>query len=229
MSAPSRLDIAVAGETLRLDAGRALYWERERLLVVADVHLGKGSVLRRAGVAVPSGSTQTDLQRLDALIDQHRAQRLLVLGDLFHGALAADEDWHAQVDAFRERHAGLAIDVVRGNHDRIDGVPARWRLHWHPTSLAIGPFRFVHDLADAAAEGPDAAAGHAIGGHVHPVFVLRHGRERLRLPVFRFGRRHSLLPAFGSFTGGYEIRPARDDRLIAIVADGLMPLVTVAD
>lgn len=215
------MQIDIAGETLLLDAQRAMLWPRRRTLIVADVHLGKASAFRRAGVAVPSGSTRDDLARLAALIAAHRAERLLVLGDLFHAPLLADEPWLAHVDRFRSAHAALDIAVVRGNHDRIAGVPASWAIGWHEPALVEGPFAFMHEAAPSA-------QGYALGGHVHPVVTLRGARDKLRLPVFWLRETHGLLPSFGAFTGGYEIRADRGDRVIAATADGLIELTSGA-
>ena len=45
------------GERLQLHADRALYWPARGRLLIADLHLGKGDVFRRAGIAVPRGGT----------------------------------------------------------------------------------------------------------------------------------------------------------------------------
>ena len=208
------LDWRVAGEDVVLDSDRAIYWPREKTLIVADVHLGKGSAFRRSGIAVPAGSTQQDLQRLSALIEQHSAQRLLVLGDLFHARLDADEPWHPQFDAFRHQQAALRIDVVQGNHDDLVGIPERWRLNWLAAPQLEAPFALMH-------EAKTSPLGHALGGHVHPVVKLQTRRERLRLPVFWLRETLTVLPSFGLFTGGWEVQPDQGDQLIATSPEGL--------
>ncbi len=209
--------IDIAGEPVLLDAERAMFVARDATLIVADVHLGKGSVLRRRGLAVASGSTRTDLARLDLLLRRHQARRLLVLGDFFHAALAADEPWAADFDAFRAAHPTLRMEIVRGNHDRPSPVPAHWRLHWHEQALIEPPWVFMHHARPSS-------QGYALGGHVHPVVVMRGARDKLRLPVFWLGADYALLPSFGSFTGGYEINPAPGDRVIAVTPDHLVDL-----
>lgn len=211
------LDWRIAGEDVLLDSERAVYWPREKTVIVADVHLGKGSVFRRSGIAVPTGSTLHDLQRLSALIERHAATRLLVLGDLFHARLDESEHWHAQFEAFRRQHAALRLDVVQGNHDERGGVPSQWRLNWLDAPQVEAPFALMH-------EATPSSLGHALGGHVHPVVKLQTRRERLRLPVFWLRESLTVLPSFGIFTGGWEVQPRAGDRLVAAAAEGLVTL-----
>jgi DNA ligase-associated metallophosphoesterase len=207
--------IEIAGEAMLLDAGRALVWPRMRTVIVADVHFGKAHVLRRAGVALPRGSTSGDLARLDALVEKHRPERLLVLGDVVHGPAVAEAEWLSRVREWRAKHAALDVTVVRGNHDR----------HYDPAQLGFavtgtlveGPFVFAHD--------PKRVPGHyVLAGHVHPGVVLTDGGERIRLPVFWLQRDVGVLPAFGVLTGIFAVEPEAEDRLIACARDALVPL-----
>lgn len=212
------MQIDIVGARLQLLEQRALWWPAARTLLVADVHLGKGAAFRRAGLAMPEGSTQTDLRRLDSLIAQHAPARLLVLGDLFHAALATHETWWKHFDEFRARHPALQIQVVRGNHDRgLANVPGHWRLDWVPEALVDPPFVFAH-------QPRDDPRGYVIAGHLHPVVRLRSATDRLRLPVFWWRARQAVLPSFGSFTGGHPVRPCRGERLVAVTPDGLVEI-----
>lgn len=208
--------IQVAGESLVLHAERALWWPARRWLLVADVHFGKGAVLRRAGVAVPTGQTADDLARLDALIALHRPTRLLVLGDLVHGRTPPDSPWQAAVRDWRERHGEVEMALVAGNHDR----------HADPVALGFaalgervdeGPFAFCHE--------PDALPGrYVVAGHVHPAVRVRDGWRSHRLPAFRFGTGVAVLPAFGTLTGLHDAPVARGERVVAVAPAGLLPL-----
>ncbi len=212
--------ILVASETLIPLADRALLWPRQRSLIVADVHLGKGAAFRRAGVPVPSGATEADLARLDVLIAEHAPARLLVLGDLFHARLSYDEPAVAAIDAFRARHAGLQITAIQGNHDRqVERLPAAWQIEWIAGSLHQPPFVFAHEPAADP-------RGFVLAGHIHPVVQLKSRRDAARLPVFwfRHAERIAVLPSFGSFTGGYAVVPAKADSVIAVTPDGLVPI-----
>lgn len=207
-----------SGETLHLLPDRAIYWPRTATLIVADVHLGKAAAFRRLGVPVPAGATQHDLARIDTLLTACNAQRLLVLGDLFHTAPVAGEAAIEGFAALRVAHAQRQFTVVAGNHDRAwRQLPSEWHIQWLTAALHEPPFVFQHEpLADAR--------GYALGGHIHPCVRLRGGGDSARLPVFWFGANVGVLPSFGSFTGGYTVRPAAGDVLIAVTPDGLAKL-----
>ncbi len=195
-AAAAGLAITLAGEPLRLLAGRALHWPGGDALVIADLHLGKGDAFRRAGLAVPRGGTADDLARLGALLDASGARRLLVLGDLVHGAVHRDAAWLADWAAWRDARPGLRLQAIAGNHDRrLD--PAALGIEALPARVDEGPFVFVHDEDDAA-----GAAGYVLAGHLHPVVRLPGVG---RLPAFALGARAGLLPAFSAFTGGVAL------------------------
>ena len=212
----NELSLQVAGEELQLHRERALYWPRERCLLVADVHLGKGAVLRRAGISVPTGQTATDLARLDVLIDRYQPLRLIVLGDLVHGDATAQAPWLRQVSEWRQRHAHLQMTLVAGNHDRhFDARKLGFEVVGDELELA--PFTLLH--------APDSRAGsYVLAGHVHPGVIVRDGWRRHRLPAFRFAADMGLLPAFGSLTGLHKTPLCPGERIVAVSPEGLIPL-----
>ncbi|HEX6850687.1 MAG TPA: ligase-associated DNA damage response endonuclease PdeM [Candidatus Polarisedimenticolaceae bacterium] len=209
--------ITIAGRRARLLPERALFLERGATLVVADVHLGKAAALRAEATAVPSGSTTADLDRLAASIRRTGARRLVILGDFLHARQGRQPRTLAAARAWRARHAGLEIVLVRGNHDRSAGDP--------PAELGFacvdGPFveeglAFVHE--------PETVRGaYALGGHLHPAVRLRGpARERARLAAFVFGRRVGVLPAFGSLTGTAVVAPCSGDRVYVVAGESVV-------
>lgn len=196
--------------------GRALWLPEQRALVVADWHLGKAQVYRRAGIGVPRGITTGDLDRLNALLTATQAEQLVVLGDLLHGAVDAQADWLHTLQAWRAEREGLRLRVAVGNHDR--------QLHRLPLALdelapgiALGPLLGVHVL-DPADPRPQLC------GHLHPVRTLRAAGRRERVPVAWLQPGALILPAFGRFTGGHAIEPAPRDRCYAMLDDAVIAL-----
>lgn len=214
------LRLRIAGEPFVLDHQRVLWWPRQRSLLLCDVHFGKGSVLRRAGMALPSGQTSADLARLDALIERYRPEQLLVLGDLVHGDAPADAPWIGLVRDWRARHADMAAILIAGNHDRhFDASALGFDII--EDELALGTFVLRH--TPCAIEGR-----YVLAGHVHPGVMVRDGWRRHRLPAFRFGEAVGLLPAFGALTGLHEQPPQPGERIVAVTPAGLLPLAAMS-
>ena len=213
------LSIELHGQVLWLLSDKAIYWPARRALLVADVHIGKAASYRALHQPVPRGTTEATLERLDALLAAHDCEQLIVLGDFLHARTARAPATLTRLQTWRERHKALKIVLIRGNHDRNAGDP--------PVSLEIEvmnepwllePFALQHE--------PEPHPSHPVlAGHVHPVFVLRgKARQRLRLPCFLIDGQVSLLPAFGEFTGGWEITPTSASRVYLAGADRVWAL-----
>lgn len=213
------LAVTLCGEPVVLYADRALAWPRERTLFVADVHLGKGAAFRAGGIPLPRGATANDLARLDKLIAAAGATRLVVLGDFLHAASGRVDALDRAFRAWRERHAALAILLVRGNHDSHAGdPPLSWDVELADEPHAMPPFLGCHHPAAPP-------TGYALCGHIHPGVSIGHSAEpSVRMPCFVLGRRRAILPAFGRLTGLAAPPLLAGDNLVAIAGRSLVRL-----
>lgn len=203
------MKLVLAGNELELLPRRAIWWPAVRAAIVADVHLGKDQVFRRAGIAIPSAVLDEELAALSELVAATGCERLIVLGDWVHAAPVEGERWPVVVAAWRARHVELAVDLVPGNHDRkllpwLD----RWAIRLLSEDMEINGLKMKHEVDPAR---PPAG----LSGHIHPVISLRSGSDRLRLPVFARRGDHLVLPAFGNFTGGFDGLDPRSWRMYA--------------
>lgn len=204
------LPVEGAGEPLLLHPERALFWPARATLVIADPHFGKDEVFRRAGLAIPAGVLSDDLGRLDRLLEECGATRLVVLGDFFHAPPSADATFLRELAGWRAARRALSVEVVAGNHDRgVVAASLRGLAAWHDAPLADPPFVFAH-------EPPGNAAGYTLCGHLHPAVRLRDAGATVRLAAFWFRPDHAVLPAFGGFTGAAPIRARPGDRVFAV-------------
>lgn len=206
--------VEVAGTQLWLLAQKAVYWPERRTLLIADAHFGKAAAYRKLGQPVPHGTTASNLEVLDQLLATYPCEHLVFLGDFLHAPGSHAAGTLGALAAWRQEVPKLAITLIRGNHDRRAGdPPADLGFNVVAEPLEIGPFALQH-------EPEPHATLHVLAGHVHPVYRLYgKGRQSLRLPCYQLGPRLSLLPAFGAFTGGFNIDAATDQR-VYVVGDG---------
>lgn len=216
--------LELGGLRLQLLPERALHVPELSTLLLADLHLGKGDAFRRAGIALPAGGTAQDLARLSALIERHRPEQVIVLGDLIHGPLPADAHWRMQWREFLDRHAGLRFAAVLGNHDRaLRGAGDFEGLSLLPEGSACGPLRLHHEPpVDAIKTSVQQAP--VLCGHLHPVLRLRQPGLPPRLPAFWLRDECLMLPAFSAFTGGFTLQPKRGERLWLCADDQVLAL-----
>jgi len=204
--------LRISGEEIHLLAERALWWPNASTLVVADLHWGKASTFRAAGIPIPIGTTSDDLARLDSALTRTGARRMVVLGDLFH-ARAGRVASHtlAELRRWRSLAAPVEILLVRGNHDRHAGdPPSDLRINCVNSPAFVPPFVFRHE--------PAQGDGFGLAGHVHPGLTLTgRGLQRETLPCFLIGQSGAILPAFGSFTGFGNVEPGPGDRAYVVV------------
>jgi DNA ligase-associated metallophosphoesterase len=208
------LAMTLAGEAVELLGARALYWPARRRLIVADLHLGKSHVFRRAGITVPSGATQDDLQRLAQLLVATGAQALWIVGDVLHGP-ASQAAWRDTWTQWRQRHSALDVAALTGNHDRALDGPALG-VRQLGEAHHDGPFLFRH------LPHPDPLGRHVIAGHVHPKARIP-GVPRA-WPAFWLRPGVTVLPAFSAFSGGHAIDAGQGDALVACVEGAALRL-----
>ena len=204
-------EITVAGLTLVADLAGALYWPDEGALVVSDLHLEKGSAFAVRGVLMPPYDTAATLEALAGVIARYAARIVIALGDNFHdggGPARLSATDRAQL---HELQRGRDWVWIAGNHDPdpsegIGGVFAR--------ALALGPLSFRHEPTARRRGGGGEAYGRSsneageISGHLHPAArIHQRGRTQTRKCFATDGER-LVMPAFGAFTGGLNIRNA---------------------
>jgi DNA ligase-associated metallophosphoesterase len=209
----------IAGESLLLLAEKAIYWPRQKMLIVADIHFGKAASFRALGVPVPHGTTSQNLATLTLLNATYHVEHIVFLGDFLHSKAAHSRSTTSALHDWRQRHNALQLTLVRGNHDRHAGDPSIAIIDSVDEPFLSAPFAFCHH--------PDLiSAGYVMAGHVHPVARVTAAGDSLRLPCFVIGTTRSILPSFGAFTGGFELVPTLGDQIFLCAGDTVQRLPT---
>ena len=200
-------------QTLLLLPEKAIYWEEEKTLFMADIHLGKVNHFRKAGIAIPTAAANQNLHILSRLANDFQPQTICFLGDLFHSD--KNKEWELFVQ-WREGLPNVNFELIRGNHDIIAAAHyKRANIKVYPVCMEKGPFLFTHEPMENCPSDK-----YPFAGHLHPAVKLSGaGRQSLSLPCFYFGKEQALMPAFGQFTGSVNIRPKKDDAVF-VIAEG---------
>ena len=193
--------LAVAGAALVADCLGAMFWPEESLLVVADLHLEKGSSFATRGVLLPPYDTAATLARLALLIERYTPRLVIALGDSFHDGGGPARMSDISRVALKTLQRGRDWLWIAGNHDPdpADNIGGRFAAE-----LALGPLTFRHEPSPHPCDGE-------IAGHLHPqARIARRGRAVSRRCFASDGTR-LVMPAFGAYAGGLNVR----DRAIA--------------
>src|ERR1044072_6675593 len=155
--------ITIKNQDLCLSSDRSIYWEQEKALVVSDLHIGKTGHFRKAGIAVPQSVFKEDMQRLIALIQYFKPQKLIVVGDMFHSSANKELDL---ITKWRHDFAGLEIKLVKGNHEILN---KNWYIQSNieliDSTLKIADFCFQHDPGECGRDD-DGRHHYVFSGHI---------------------------------------------------------------
>ena len=202
-------EITWAAHKLTLTNQKAIYWEKQKTLILSDLHLGKAAHFRKAGLAIPSTVSKNDLLRLENLLQKYQPKTLLINGDMFHS------DYNTEIDEFakwKENFGEINFLLVKGNHDKQKKeVYTDLAIDVREPTFNSTNFCFIHDAAECSSEL------YSIGGHIHPgISIVSKTKQRLKFPCFYFSENYAILPAFSVFTGLQLLRPLPNDQVFAI-------------
>jgi DNA ligase-associated metallophosphoesterase len=197
------LHARVAGARVTLRNSGAAWLLASNALVVADLHFEKGSSYGARGQLLPPYDTRDTLRRIKAEADQIKPDILVFLGDSFHDAKAEGRLDPEDAMALAALADGRRLIWAVGNHD-ADG----------PQGL---PGEVVDDLVlDGLTLTHEPSAGFAPGqvaGHLHPAAKVSAYARAVRSRCFVTDGLRLILPAFGAYAGGLNVRDRAFDGL----------------
>lgn len=204
----SSYSISSQNQTWQTLPERILYWVEQNAICLADLHLDRAAHLRKNGFPLPDIAHEQDLLKLEKVCKSLNANKVYVLGDLFHSHTLG------QFNPFRhviEQSAAEWI-LIKGNHDVFeDEVYLEMGFSRVETSLIVDQILLKHEP-----NSEDLEQQFCISGHVHPGYQLSgKGRQSIKLPCFYFGRKQLILPAFSNLTGLFKVK--HQEKLDSIV------------
>jgi DNA ligase-associated metallophosphoesterase len=197
--------ISLGGLEFIPDLSGALFAPEFGALLVADLHLEKGTSLARRGVHLPPYDTRESLRQLRAACAAAKPRTIVFLGDSFHDGEARARIDASDLDLLRAIASSAETIWIAGNHDPsppgdVGGTVA--------SEMQLGPVTLRH------APGALAAGEFEIAGHLHPAAVVQARGQRIRRRCFVADDRRIIMPAFGSYTGALSVRSEAFDGLL---------------
>ncbi|OGD55304.1 hypothetical protein A3K78_06790 [Candidatus Bathyarchaeota archaeon RBG_13_52_12] len=148
----------------------------EKVLIVADLHIGLEYELSKAGVNIPY-QTERIQGELLALCREHKPDRLVIAGDVKHGVPVTSFQEKRELPTLFEVLLTEVprIDVTRGNHDGSIQELATKGVEIHGSKgIILGEdFKIAIFHGHAWPKPKALEANCLIAGHNHPTVILR--------------------------------------------------------
>lgn len=187
--------IAICGKRFVADTSGALFWPAESMLIIADLHLEKGTSGARNGAFLPPYDTRETLMTLAQVIDRYEPERVIALGDSLHDRHAGARLAPECLEVISIMAEGRHWRWITGNHDPV--IPSI--LGGEVSSeVTVAGLTFRHEPAPGRVT-------HEIAGHMHPAARLSSHGQAIRRPCFVSNGLRLVLPAFGVYAGGLNI------------------------
>lgn len=190
--------LTLAGEAARLLPSGALVLVAHSTLVVADLHLEKGSAFAARGQLLPPLDTRETLRRLAADAAAQAPRRILFLGDAFHDRQASRRMSGEDRAALEALGGGSELVWITGNHDPEPDADLPGEAS---DEVRLGGLVLRHEPEPGAAPGE-------IAGHLHPCARIATPRGAVRRRCLVTDGERAVLPAYGAFTGGLNVLDA---------------------
>lgn len=194
------LKVRVNGEACVLRCSGALWVPGHRTLIASDLHLEKGSAFAARGQLLPPYDSPATISKLEAEIEALNPAAVVLLGDSFHDSRAIERLAASDLARLERLAAGRTWVWLEGNHDLQALAGALDQLSGEVvTTLSVGALTLIHEPQAEPAPGE-------IAGHLHPCATVVAYARGVRRPCFVTDGRRAVMPAFGAFTGGLDVR-----------------------
>jgi putative SbcD/Mre11-related phosphoesterase len=191
----------------------ALYLKEEKVLVLADLHIGYEEALVKQGVLIPKHHFKDLVKRVEGIFDalkklKREVKVVVINGDLKHEfGTISDEEWRntlKMIDYLSRKCERIVL--VRGNHDTILGPIADKRKVLLVNEFLDGDKMIVHGDKEVDVPAPVKTV---IIGHDHPAIgldmELRHEVYKCFL-VGKWKRKNLIvLPSLNPVTEGTDV------------------------
>lgn len=191
-----------------IDTKCYIYQPDQKLLVVADLHLGKGNHFAQLGYPIPLYDFTDTIDRLSLLINYFRPYTVILLGDSFHSSISikflSNSLLHKLKCLTRQTENFIWLtgnhDSTLLGHEGLEGI--------FLSSFTIGDIVLAHI--------PTVTDAYQIVGHYHPKIKVKIRGKVLKGKCYVKSEKLLIMPSFGSYTGGLYISEPAIQKLVSL-------------
>ena len=180
------------------DISGGIFFKNRKTLIISDLHFGKGTSLIRKGIFFPPYDFNETIVKLKKLIEKFNPSTVISLGDNFHDNLTINNMPKEQINEITKITNKIKFIWINGNHDNKLVNKKRVGGKFFEI-LELDKFSFSHIKAKKINK-------FEFSGHYHPKTFLKINNLRYYFKCFILGENYCILPAFGHYTGGLDVK-----------------------
>ncbi len=206
--------------TERIFIDKAVFFPKQGILAIGDLHIGYDYMLRQSGILIPERQIDETIKDLDYIFEKikslgYEPKKIVFLGDIKHsfGFEFEERNELREIIASMTRHVPEEnIIFVKGNHDTMDYTIDRKMKPYH---IEEG-IAFIHGHKTFP-EVFDKKINTIVLGHLHPSVVLeeRPGVKQEIYKCFLEGKSKDktfiILPSFLGMSEGTPVNNYIED------------------
>ena len=195
---------------------KTLFFPKEGILVIGDLHIGYGHALRNSGVLLPQRQLHDTINDLEKIINKikerkYKIKKVIFLGDIKHYfsfEWKEKVDFNRVIDFLTQYVKEENIILIKGNHDKFDFSGKKMKNYYFYHGLI-----FLHGHIEFPQISEERVKTIVIG-HLHPSVTLsdKQNIKREKYKCFLHGRYKGkeifIIPSFIDITEGSSINDA---------------------
>ncbi len=189
--------------------GKALWLNKEKILIIADLHLGYEEALVSDGVLIPKGGMFSEMKKEILELLELKPKLVVINGDLKHEfASISRQEWKETLELIDLIIKQSKIILIKGNHDNILGPIAEKRNIEVKNFLILGDICVLHG-DKILLECLDKKIKTLIIGHEHPAISLTDNVKQEKYKCFLLGKYQKknlvVMPSFFNLIEGTDM------------------------
>ena len=177
-----------------LNKDGSIYWIKNKILILGDLHLEKGSSYASDGNFLPPYDTLDTLIKLTKTLKKYKSiKKIILLGDIFHDANGYYRLNVNEKMIFDHICKKYNIIWIYGNHDESFAPKNVDAFNIY----LLNGINFTHI--------PSNNDMIEISGHYHPKASFKYLGRKITKSCFVIGNNKIIIPAYGSYAGGLNI------------------------